>query len=65
MKVEHPHIMITYSKGVFQKYSFVVETTSDNIKKTKDYKVVSIDNFNPDTNEFKIVAEIIVNELKK
>lgn len=64
VKLEHPHVAIYTCKGTYQKYNFVVEKITEIVKKTTDYRIIHIEGLEPDSEMFKVISEIIINELK-
>lgn len=64
VKLEQPHLAVFTQKGVYQKYHFVVEKITEVIKKTTDYKILHIESLDPNSEIFKVISEIIINELK-
>ena len=65
VKVDSAFLQITHHEYVFQKYKGVIRKTYDNRNKTTDYEVLTIDGIAADSENFNIIRDIIINDLKR
>jgi formiminotetrahydrofolate cyclodeaminase len=63
-KLDLPYLQITYHKYKYKKYDTVIKKTVDNRLKKTDYNVEVIEGIENESEVFKVISEIIIDDLK-